>query len=39
MFPRGSKKYFLGKARSGDILFYPLQTKKTTFSCYDLMGK
>jgi len=38
-FSRGSQKFFQGGAKSEEISFLPLETKKTTFFAKDVIGK
>ena len=38
-FSRGSHNYFSKGAKNGEILFYPLETKKTAFFGENFIGK
>jgi len=38
MLPRETKRKFAGGAKSGEISFYPLEAKPTTFSAENLIG-
>jgi len=38
-FFQGKLRVFLGEAKNGEIPFFPLETKKTTFFAKNLIGK
>jgi len=38
-FPKDSQRFFQAGAKNGEILFFPLETKKTTFFTKNVIGK